>query len=109
MRSPLPQRCATALHNLRASLAAQTHLDLTNRRWLQLSLSGISSVEQLTATILQRLGLGAGGLVLLYEDADFDEFLALTEMSELPENANVKLVPSVSGAQFFRGGMRGLT
>ena len=67
--------------------------------WLQLSLSGISSVEQLTATILQRLGLGAGGLVLLYEDADFDEFLALTEMSELPENANVKLVPSVSGAQ----------
>ena len=76
--------------------------------WLQLSLSGISSVEQLTATILQRLGLGAGGLVLLYEDADFDEFLALTEMSELPENANVKLVPSVSGAQSLSVGLRGL-
>ena len=69
----------------------------------------ISSVEQLTATILQRLGLGAGGLVLLYEDADFEEFLALTEMSELPENANVKLVPSVSGAQSLSVGLRGLT
>ena len=55
------------------------------------------------------MGLGAGGLVLLYEDADFDEFLALTEMSELPENANVKLVPSVSGAQSLSVGLRGLT
>ena len=47
--------------------------------------------------------------MLLYEDADFDEFLALTEMSELPENANVKLVPSVSGAQSLSVGLRGLT
>ena len=43
------------------------------------------------------------------EDADFDEFLALTEMSELPENANVKLVPSVSGGQSLSVGLRGLT